>query len=128
MTFNLKLSKPHSIQDVFFLMLGAFFAISGPYGQFDIARYQVDVCHACGLYSLPFAFEVPWYLAEDLFIALTFIGAAMFILAFIDVDRNMPSFSKQEISEIARSLADMETGNYRTFNRTDDLFAFLNEE
>ena len=77
-------SRLRSFADVFFILLGSFMSISGPYGLWDIARFQVDVCHACGQYSLPFGFEVPWYIAGDFFVTFSFLGSLVFILALSD--------------------------------------------
>jgi len=38
------------------------------------------------------------------------------------------SFSAKEMLEITKSLVDIRVGNVRTFSRTEDLFAFLDEE
>jgi hypothetical protein len=82
----IKVRRPHTLLDAFALLLGAFSGTSGPYGLWDISRYQVDVCHACGVYPLPFAFTVPWYLAGDLFVTMTFAGIGIFVLAFLDLE------------------------------------------
>jgi hypothetical protein len=80
------LSRPRSLLDALALALGAFGGVSGPYGLWDISRFQVDVCRACGVYPLPFAFSVPWYIAGDLFVTMTFAGVLLFLLAFVDLE------------------------------------------
>lgn len=64
--------------------LGGIMFISGTYGLWDIARFQVDVCHACGVYTLPFGYDVPWYIAGDGFVLMSFLGTLIFILVFLD--------------------------------------------
>lgn len=83
---TLKLRNPHSVLDAFLILLGLFGAISGAYGSWDITRFQVDVCHACGWYNLPFALggNLPWYFVADGFLTMVFAGCAVFLLAFID--------------------------------------------
>lgn len=46
----------------------------------DIARFQLEV--RAGLYDLPFAITVPWYIAGDM--AVTMIVVAVIISWFVD--------------------------------------------
>lgn len=75
------------IMDAFAMAFGIWSATSSIYGFWDMIRYQVDVCHACGLYSLPFGFSVPWWWAGDLFVTMAFVGCGSFILGFIHLSR-----------------------------------------
>jgi hypothetical protein len=73
------------VLDAFILALGSFFAISGPYGLWAVLDWQVEVCHGCGSYDLPFAFPTTWNIAGDLFTTMTFAGFGLFVMAFADI-------------------------------------------
>ncbi len=81
----MNLAKPRSVVSAFGLLLGAFSATSGTYGLWDLARHGYTDSPRTQTYPLPFGYQVPWYVAGDLFVTMTFAGVAVFILSFLEL-------------------------------------------
>lgn len=81
-----RLARPKSVLDAFALLLGGFMGTSGPYGLWDLARHGYTDSPRTPYYPLPFVVQVPWYVAGDLFVTMTFAGVLVFVLAFLDLD------------------------------------------